>query len=195
LKSEDEKRAGFLLSISVVLVFTVIAFGSIAFYLFKEEIIGIVFSREYIVVALAVFILLANSALSFCAAIMGFSLVALGHNAAPLKINLFVTTASFVASYFVIPYFGYMGVIYVAFASAILGFAINYLYLRHVKFPVQINSAAWLAISLFVSIVILAIFDLTSYIPFVVSIFLVISVYSIYKSGIYQMLKGSFQRC
>lgn len=192
LKDEDEKRASLLLSVSIVLAFTVIAFGSIIFYLFQELIISIVFSSEYTVVALAAFILLARSALTFCAATMGFSLVALGNNTAPLKINLFITTLSFAASYLVIPYFGYMGVIYVAFTSAVLGLGINYLYLRHVRFPVQFKSTLWAAFWLFNIMVLLAALNLASPALLVAAVFTIVSVYSIHHSGVYRVIKGLF---
>jgi len=192
LKDKDEKRAGLLLSVSIVLAFTIIAFGAIIFYLFQAPIISIVFSSEYAAVALAAFILLARSALTFCAATMGFSLVAMGNNTAPLKINLFITTLSFAASYIVIPYFGYMGVIYVAFTSAVLGLGINYLYLRHVRFPVQFKSSLWAAFWLFNVMVLLAVFNLTSPALLVATVFTLVSVYSIYHSGVYQVIKGLF---
>ena len=181
LLKENREKAKKLLSISVSLSFITIALGSLAFYLFKNQIVIIIFSQEYKTVSLAAFIMLARCSLSFCGPIMGFSLVALGHNSAPLRINLITTSISFLASFFVIPYLGYMGVVYVAFACSILGFIFNYFYLQYVGFSPELNSSAWIAFGSFILLIVLLIVKTSSYLLLITTTtFFVFSAFSIY---------------
>ena len=88
---------------------------------------------------MAAFIMLVRSVLTFCGPIMGLTLIALGHNKAPLRINVVVTTFTFLSSYFLIPYWGYMGVVYVAIVGSVIGFTLNWLYIRYSQLKVDLG--------------------------------------------------------
>jgi len=192
LNVNNTDKAKQLLVFSISLIFVTIAISSIMFYMFDELIIKLLFSIDYLTVSLAIFILLSRSALAFCSAIMGFTLVALGKNSVPLKINIFITTVSFALSYFTIPEYGYMAVVYVAFISSIMGFSLNAICLHYSGFPLVLNSSMWLSIAVFVMLVIAIATNAATLTPYLIVAFMLLAIYSLYKSNVYKALRGSF---
>ncbi len=148
-----KNKAEKLLQISIEIIFISIAIGSFLFFTFKNQIIILVFSSEYQSASTAAFIMIARCAFSFCSVVMGFTLVGSGYNIAPLIINIIVTSLSFIASYFCIPYYGYQGVVYIAFICSIIGFIFNYYYLRYVGLKLRFNILNWGYIMSFIAIV------------------------------------------
>ena len=112
----------------------------------------------------ATFLLLFRSAITFSGPLMGNSLIALGHCKAPLKINTMNVIVGISASYMLIPRFGFMGVVYVAFVVSILGFSANYVYLRSKGFCLNLGPILFFAtlpsIALFMNIELLKVSNL-----------------------------------
>lgn len=185
----DESRK--LLSLSISVIFVIVSFGAILFYIFDEQLISVLFSEKYIAVNTAIFILLSRSAISFCSAVMGYTLIGLGKNTIPLRINLFITTFSFVTSYFVIPDYGYMGVVYVAFISSIMGFCLNAYSLYLVRKTLELTAYIWVTLLLLTVLVFATAIGLTEYMNYGLACFIGISLYALNESGAYKALKGS----
>ncbi len=179
LKTHKEK-AEKLLKISITIIFISLSFGAFVFFITRNQVITFLFSTEYKTVSLAAFIMVSRCVFSFCSAVMGFSLVAHGHNSAPLKINVIITSFSFITSYLCIPYYGYMGVVYIAFFCAILSFLFNYFYLNYANFFLRLGSSGWGCFIGFILVVIMAIFRLYPFMYLSFLIFLAFSIISIY---------------
>jgi len=111
--SEGKTReARDLLNYSLILSTTVISALVLISFLFKEEIVVLIFSEQYRDAATAFSILV----LSFCffavSSLMGYSLVSAGYPAVPAKVNSVITLLNFGLSVVLIPKYQYMGAVY-----------------------------------------------------------------------------------
>lgn len=127
---ENKETAMRFISASVHFFLVTMLLVAAVFLITKTELTILVFGEKYKIVSMAIFLLIARSAFTFCGPILGMSIIALGHNKVPLSINFFVTTATFSASYFLIPNYGYMAVVYIAVLGSAVGFFMNYMYLK-----------------------------------------------------------------
>lgn len=116
--------------------------GLVIFYLFKEDIIYIIFSANYTNISLGVFILLIAYIFSFTSSIMGYTLVATGNSIFSFRINLTRTIMSLLFSIPLIYFYGYMGAIYSLLLSNIYSFSLSIIYLKRVR--LKVNSFALL---------------------------------------------------
>jgi O-antigen/teichoic acid export membrane protein len=106
---EDAKR---LMNNSLVLLSAGIIFLVLLAYLFANEIVLLLFSKEYIEVSMAFVLLMLNSWLRAIANTLGYSLVSAGYSSAPVKANIVAVTVNIVSGIFLIRMFGYIGAIY-----------------------------------------------------------------------------------
>jgi len=128
--TDNKETAIRYISTSVHTFYILMLLFSAVFLVFKVEVTTLVFGDKYEIVSMAVFLLIARSAFTFCGPVLGMSIIALGHNKVPLYINLLVTTTTFSASYFLIPVYGYMAVVCIAVLGSMIGFYMNYVYLK-----------------------------------------------------------------
>lgn len=127
---ENTETALRYISTSVHLFYVLILLVSAVFLMVKVEVTTFVFGEKYAMISMAIFLLVARSAFTFCGPILGMSIIAFGHNKVPLYINFLVTTTTFTASYFLIPVYGYMAVVYIAVSGSMAGFLMNYMFLK-----------------------------------------------------------------
>lgn len=130
LVRKNRSAAAEFLKMSVSSGLSVILAGAALFYFFREEITTLVFSARYREVSLAAFLMMTRAAFTFCGPLMGNTLIALGRNAAPIRINSVVTTVTFALTAIVIPWYGYMGVVWVSLLGEVFGITLNVFYLR-----------------------------------------------------------------
>jgi O-antigen/teichoic acid export membrane protein len=97
---------------SLVLLSTGIIFLVLVAFLFANEIVSALFSREYLEVSLAFVLLMLNFYLRSIADILGYSLVAAGDSSAPVKANIIGATVNVVSGFILIQIFGYVGAVY-----------------------------------------------------------------------------------
>jgi O-antigen/teichoic acid export membrane protein len=81
-------------------------------FLFAQEIVLVLFSKEYVEVSLAFALLMLNFGLRAISNILGYSLVAAGFSAAPMKANIAASAINILASLVLIQRFGYIGAVY-----------------------------------------------------------------------------------
>jgi len=128
-----------LLRLSITMACLIILSSTFLLFLFKDRIMTILFTDKYIIASTAAVIMLAKSAPSFSGNLMGQTIVALGYNKTPFRINILVTSITFFGSYFLIPKMGFMGAVYMAISGDLLGFFLNWLFLKskgiNVGFP------------------------------------------------------------
>jgi PST family polysaccharide transporter len=106
---EDAKR---IMNSSLILLSTGIIFLTLVAFLFADEIILVLFSKEYLEVSLAFVLLMLNFWLRSIANILGYSLVSAGNSSAPVKANIVAVAVNIVSSLILIQMFGYVGAIY-----------------------------------------------------------------------------------
>ena len=130
LLKTGQSRVSELLRLSITMGCLTVLSAAFFLFLFKDSIIAILFTKKYMLVSTAAVIMLAKSAPSFSGSLMGQTIVALGYNKTPFRINLLVTSVTFFGSYFLIRKMGFMGVVYMAIAGDLLGLLLNWLYLK-----------------------------------------------------------------
>jgi O-antigen/teichoic acid export membrane protein len=108
-KHDDAKR---IMNSSLVLLSAGIMFLVLVGFLFANEIILALFSKEYLEVSLAFALLMLNFCLRAISNILGYSLVSAGYSSAPVKANIVAVTVNMVSSFILIRIFGYIGAVY-----------------------------------------------------------------------------------
>ncbi len=106
---EDAHR---MMNSSLVLLSTGIIFLVLVAFLFAEEIVLVLFSREYLQVSPAFALLMLNFCLRALSNILGYSLVSAGYSSAPVKANVVASIVNIAGSLVMIRIFGYIGAVY-----------------------------------------------------------------------------------
>ena len=111
-------------------------------FLFRKEIILLLFSESYLGASLALPLLMFNFYLRAISNIMGYSLVSAGYSSVPVKTNT-VSSATLIAGSFVaIPLFGIMGAICSLLLMNIVSQTIYYYYF--LKFGIKVGALRYL---------------------------------------------------
>ncbi len=129
-KRDDAKR---VMNSSLVLLSAGIIFLVLVAFLFANEIVLILFSREYLEVSLAFALLMLNFCLRAISNILGYSLVSAGYSSAPVKANIVAVTVNMVSSVILIQMFGYIGAVYSLLLMNITTQIIYELFLRQAR--------------------------------------------------------------
>jgi PST family polysaccharide transporter len=108
-KQDDAKR---IMNSSLTLLSAGIIFLVLIAFLFADEIVLALFSKEYLDVSLAFALLMLNFCLRAISNILGYSLVSAGYSSAPVKANIIAVTLNIASSLILIQMFGYLGAIY-----------------------------------------------------------------------------------
>lgn len=124
---EDAHR---MMNSSLVLLTTGISFFVLVAFLFADEIVLTLFSKEYLEVSLAFALLMLNFCLRAISNILGYSLVAAGYSSAPIKANVVASVVNIISSLVLIQIFGYIGAVYSLLLMNITSQAIYELLLR-----------------------------------------------------------------
>lgn len=101
-----------ILSHSLRLVTFVIIFATLLALLFREDIIQILFSKQYLESAPALSLLMIGLCIFMIGNILGTSLVALGQSDKPVKINAVDVIIHIIGNLIMIPVWGFMGAVY-----------------------------------------------------------------------------------
>lgn len=99
-------------------------------FLFREEIIGLLFSANYAPAATAFALLMVNLQITIISYTMGYSLVSAGFSYLPFKINTIASAVNILAALFLIPRYGFVGAVYASLLMNALALLINYFHLR-----------------------------------------------------------------
>jgi O-antigen/teichoic acid export membrane protein len=107
--------------------------------LFKEEIITIMFSEQYIDCANALSVLMLSLCIALIGNIIGSSLVALGQSDKPLKINIMWASTNAVGNFLLIPIYGFMGAVYATLISIVVTHPISLWFLMKSGLKIQVS--------------------------------------------------------
>lgn len=97
---------------SLGLLSTGIIFWVLIAFLYGEEIVLLLFSKEYVEVTLAFALLMLNFYLRAISNVLGYSLISAGYSSAPMKANVVAIIVNIVSSIVLIQAFGYIGAVY-----------------------------------------------------------------------------------
>jgi len=137
LLNKDPEKAKHLLKLTIELSFVLLTAVSFIFFIGGEGIIGLVFSEDYKKIAYAVALLLLAKPFLFSGSFIGQTLVALGQNKAPFRINIGISVLIIGLCFYYLPRYGYMAAIYVTLFTSFIGYAANSAYLRYCKIYIK----------------------------------------------------------
>lgn len=159
------------------------------FYLFRNEIVIIVFSSKYVDTSFAVFLFMIVFIFNFSSSLMGYTLVASGAPKYSFIVNSMKTGISLMLSIPLIYFFGFIGAIYSLMIANIVSFLINKYYLRRVKLKLYLKDI----FSPFVFLIIFICF--VSFIDLIVTRSIAISIFiGIIFLIIYTYLENEFKQ-
>lgn len=124
-----------------LVIFSYLLLGiSLVVLMFSKEIIKLIFSSAYLEASTAFCLLAVNFYLRATSNIMGYSLVSYGHPEVPVRVNAFTSCLLVVASFLMVPRFGFMGAVY---SLLIINFVSQFAYcsyLARYHFPVDLKN-------------------------------------------------------
>ena len=129
LSAEKKEEASFFMNRGVIVACTVLSMVTLFTFLFKEEIILIVFSDQYLDASLALSLLMLNFTINAVGRVMGYTVVAAGHSSVPVRINMVSTIINTLGCLLLIPRFGFMGAIYSLLIMSTISQLLNYHFL------------------------------------------------------------------
>ena len=109
----------------LILTSTGLAFASLVTFLFREEIVILVFAEQYLDAALALALLMVSFSLNAVARLMGYTVVAAGHSSVPVRINVISSVMNVIGCLVLIPRFGYIGAVYSLIVMTIISQTLN----------------------------------------------------------------------
>ena len=132
LSAGQNKSAEKVMNTSLVFLSAAAIFMALAAYLFRDAIIGLLFSEKYLDATLAFALLMVNFQIIMVSYTLGYSLVSAGHPSLPFKINSVASTVNIVASFVFIPMFGFIGAVYASLVMNLTAMLLNFYHLRRI---------------------------------------------------------------
>ncbi len=129
INKDRKSEARSFMNRSLVLASTALSFVALGVFLFREEIILIVASEQYLEASFALALIMINFNLNSISRMMGYSIVAAGFSSVPVKINLVSSAANIIGCLVMIPRYGYEGAVYSLLAMNVISQLLNYLFL------------------------------------------------------------------
>ena len=134
LFSDGDKNDGIkFMNDTLVLMSSAIAFLVLISFYFRDIIVQIIFSQEYIEVSIAFVLLMLSFYLRAISNILGYSTVSAGYSSAPVITNVIATTINIVSAVFFIQTFGYIGAVFSIILMNLISQVIYVLLLRRIE--------------------------------------------------------------
>ncbi len=139
LFSERNKPSGEkLVSTSLNSVSIVLTFATLISFLFRNEIIILLFSEKYEESSLVFSLLMLNLTLGALATLLGYTNTSAGHPIVPMKVNIVCSVISIAGSLIMIPQFGYVGAVYALIIMNAVAQVLYVFYLRRINIIVNV---------------------------------------------------------
>lgn len=138
-KYDDAKN---LMQKSLNIISAAISFGVLASFIFKEEIVTIIFSSGYLASATAFSLLMFNFYLRAISNVLGYSLVSAGYSSTSIKTNSVASLFSITGSLVLIPQLGFIGAVYSLLLMNLVSQVIYTFFLR--KYIFTLNTFEYL---------------------------------------------------
>lgn len=139
LFSEGKKSSGQeLINKSLNIISMFFAIIILISFLFRNEIIILLFSEKYVESSLVFALLILNLTFITFANILGYSNLSAGYPKVPMKVNIIVSIISLGGSLLMIPEFGYIGGAYALIITNVIAQALYLFYLRRINIIVDV---------------------------------------------------------
>ena len=136
----DKVSAGKLINKSLNAVSLALASATLLAFLFRDEIMILLFSEKYVESSFVFSLLMLNLTFRSLANILGYSNLSAGYPKVPMKVNIICSAVSVAGSFLMIPQFGYVGAAYSLIIMNTLAQGLYILYLKNVKLSIDIFS-------------------------------------------------------
>lgn len=133
-KLEDAKK---LMQKSLNIISYAISLGVLIAFIFKEEIVTIIFSANYLASATAFSLLMLNFYLRAISNVLGYSLVSAGYSSTSIKTNSVASVFSITGSLVLIPQLGFIGAVYSLLLMNLVSQVIYTFYLKKYIFTLK----------------------------------------------------------
>jgi O-antigen/teichoic acid export membrane protein len=139
LLSRGDKVSGEKLINNTLSIISLVLFSMVLIvYLFKSEIVTLVFSNQYADSALVFSLLMLNLALATISTVLGYSNLAAGYPKVPMKVNIFASIISLGGAFIMVPEFGFIGAAYSLLIMNIFSQILYLLYLNKINLNINV---------------------------------------------------------
>ena len=130
LLAGKHEEAGRFMNQGLIITSAGLSVVTLISFLFRNEIILIVASDQYLDAAFALSLLTLNFSINAIARVMGYTVVAAGHSSVPVRINLVGSVLNVIGCLILIPRFGFVGAIYSLIGMSTIAQLLNFYYLK-----------------------------------------------------------------
>jgi len=158
----DKASAGILINKSLSAVSLVLASATLLAFLFRDEIMILLFSEKYVESSFVFSLLMLNLIFRSLANILGYSNLSAGHPKVPMKVNIVCSAVSVAGSFLLIPQFGYVGAAYSLIIMNTLAQGLYILYLKNMKLNIEILKYSKSVLLLFLTVIVYMLLNIDS---------------------------------
>jgi O-antigen/teichoic acid export membrane protein len=158
----DKTSAAKLINKSLIAVSLVMTTATLIAFLFRNEIMILLFSEKYVESSIVFSILMLNLTFRSLANILGYSNLAAGRSKVPMKVNIVCSAVSVTGSFLLIPQVGYVGAAYSLIVMNTLAQGLYILYLRKIELNIQVLSYIKPVFLLFLTIILYVLLNIDS---------------------------------
>ncbi len=134
----DRRSATELINKSLIVFSMLLATATLFSFLFRNEIMILLFSKKYVESSTVFSLLMLNLTFRSLANILGYSNLSAGHPKVPMKVNIVCSAVSVSGSFLMIPQFGYVGAAYSLIIMNTLAQGLYILYLKKIELDIKI---------------------------------------------------------
>ena len=147
-----------LMNLALVLISVGLSLIALITFFFKEEIVLILFSEQYIKAAPVLALLMLSFILSCMARLMGSTAVAAGHSSVPVRINVITSVINALACLVLIPRWGVLGAVSCQIAVNATAQYLYWYYLNRARLVIQVRD---IATPIVLGLVLVALYELS----------------------------------
>lgn len=130
LLAGKHEEAGRFMNQGLIVASAGLSMVTLVAFLFRNEIVLLVASDQYLDASLALALLTLNFSINAIARVMGYTVVAAGYSSVPVRINLIGSVLNITGCLILIPKFGFIGAIYSLLGMSTISQLLNFYYLN-----------------------------------------------------------------
>jgi len=158
----DKVSAAELINKSLNVLSFMLAAATLLSFLFRNEIMILLFSAKYVESSYVFSLLMLNLTFRSLANILGYSNLSAGHPKVPMKVNIVCSAVSITGSFLMIPQFGYVGAAYSLIIMNSLAQVLYILYLKKIELDINIFSYTKPVLLLFATVTLYVLLNIDS---------------------------------
>lgn len=130
LLAGKHEEAGKFMNQGLIVASAGLSIVTLVAFLFRNEIVLLVASEQYLDASLALALLTLNFSINAIARVMGYTVVAAGHSSVPVRINFVGSILNVIGCLILIPRFGFIGAIYSLIGMSTIAQLLNFYFLN-----------------------------------------------------------------